>query len=121
MSSPPVSTISPLVLHGRVAFASFVPGGVVIDGVIGSRLSDEAEGIVTLHATLPYSAWAVAAAALVESWADSDTAVELRFRYSKPNPQVRMSDGRSMVLLDLETNPTVRLGPNHDSQPPICA
>lgn len=119
MSPHPTSTIFPLVLHGRVAFASFVPGGVIIDGVI--HPSAQAQGVVALNASLPFSSWAVAAAALVESWAEADTPVEMRFRYRKPNPQVRITDGRSMVLLDLQDNPTIRLGPNHDSRPPICA
>jgi hypothetical protein len=92
MNPQSTSTISPLVLHGRVAFVSFNPGGVTIDGVIGSAASPDVDGIITLRASLPYSAWAMAAAALLESWADADTPVELRFRYTKPNPQVTISD-----------------------------
>ena len=118
MSPHPTPTISPLVLHSRVGFASFIPGGVVIDGIIDPQAQ---KGVVTLNASLPFSPWAVAAAALIESWAEADAPVEMRFRYSKPNPQVRISDGRSMVLLDLQDSPTIRLGPNHDSRPPICA
>jgi hypothetical protein len=112
-----VSTISPLLLQGRVAFASFVPGGVVIDAFTSPRQSPDVDGTVTLHAALPYTSWAVAAAALIDSWAEADTTVEMRFTYSKPNPQVRISDGRSMILLDLRTSPTMRLGPNQDSRP----
>jgi hypothetical protein len=121
MSPQRNSTISPLVLHGRIAFASFLPGGLVVDCVIGTRSSSDVDGIVTLTAVLPYSPWALAAAGLIEIWADADTPVELRFNYSKPNTQVRITDGRSLVLLDLQNPPTVRLGPDHDSQPPICA
>lgn len=121
MNPQAAPTISPLLLHGRIAFASFNPGGVIIDGVIGSESSHEIEGIVTLRASLPFSPWAVAAASLIDSWADSDTPIELRFKYTKPNPQVRMSDGRSLVVLDLKESPTVRLGPDHDSRPPLCA
>lgn len=121
MSPQPASTISPLLLQGRVAFASFVPGGVVIDALTSPRQSPDVDGTVTLHASLPYTPWAIAAAALIDGWAETDTSIEMRFTYSKPNPQVRMSDGRSMILLDLQTSPTMRPGPEQGSRPPICA
>ena len=121
MSPQPTSTISPLVLRGRIAFADFVPGGVVIDALTSPTDSPDIDGIVTMEAVLPYLPWAIAAAALIEGWASGATPVDMRFTYAKSTQQVRMSDGRSMILLDLRTRPTMRPGPEVDSRPPLCA
>ena len=111
----------PLMLRGRIAFATFLPGGVVIDGVLDSDVVDRTEGIISLRAVLPYSAWAVAAGGLIQTWSANDTPVELRFRYSQGDQQVRISDGRSLVLLDLLSTPDLRIGDGADAQPPVCA
>lgn len=120
------STLMPLMLRGRIAFATFLPGGVIIDGVLDSDVPDRTEqdrthGIISLRAVLPYSAWAVAAGGLIQTWAAKDTPVELRFRYSQGDQQVRISDGRSLVLLDLLSTPDMRIGNGADAQPPVCA
>jgi hypothetical protein len=121
MNPQTTSTLMPLILRGHIAFATFLPSVVVIDGVLDSEASDRTEGIVCLRATLPYSAWAVAAGGLIQEWAAKDIPVELRFRYSEGKQQVRICDGRSFVLLDLQSAPDLRIGQQADTQPPICA
>jgi hypothetical protein len=121
MNPEPTSTLMPLILRGRIAFATFVPSVVIIDGVLGWDDSHRTEGIISLRAALPYSAWAVAAGGLIQTWAANDAPVELRFRYSQGKQQVRISDGRSLVLLDLESAPDLRIGERADTQRPICA
>jgi hypothetical protein len=121
MNALPTPTVSPLILRGRIAFATFRPGALTLDGVLepGSPVSDY--GVFSLHVVLPYSTWAVAAAGLVDTWAACDAAVELLFRYSSRTHQVRISDGSSFVLFDLECSPTLRIGPTSETRPPICA
>ena len=121
MNPHPTSTVSPLVLRGRIAFATFKPGGVIIDGVLEPETSYPADGVFSLHARLPYSAWAVAAAGLVETWAAADAPIELRFRYSKKRQQVRITDGVSFVLFDLRSAPVLQIGDGSETRPPICA
>jgi hypothetical protein len=121
MKLQPTSTLMPLILRGRIAFATFAPSVVIIDGVLGSDESDRTDGIIWLRAALPYRAWAVAAGGLIEEWAANDTPVELRFRYSQGKQQVRICDGRSLVLLDLQAAPDLRIGERANTQPPICA
>lgn len=121
MKPQPTATVFPLVLRGRIAFATFRPGSVIIDGVVEPETSQPVDGIFSLHAALPYSAWAVAAAGLVDKWAACDAPVELRFRYSNKRHQVRITDGRSFVVFDLDSAPTLRVGENTDTRPPISA
>jgi hypothetical protein len=121
MTPQPTPTIIPLVLRGRIAFATFREGGVTLDGVLEPDPKDPADGVFSLHVVLPYSAWAVAAAGLVASWAECDAPVELWFRYAKKTYQVRISDGTSFVLLDLVSAPVLRVGQPTDTSPPICA
>lgn len=121
MNPQSTSTLMPLILRGRIAFATFLPSVVVIDGVLDSDGSDRTEGIISLRAALPYSAWAVAAGGLIEEWAAKDIPVELRFRYSEGKQQVRICDGRSLVLFDLQAAPDLRIGEPANTQPPICA
>jgi len=121
MNPQPTSTVSPLVLRGRIAFATFRPGAVTIDGVLEPEASPQVDGVFSLEAVLPYSAWAVAAAGLVDTWAGDDAPVELRFRYSRQRKQVRISDGRSFVVFDLQSAPSLRIGGRTESRPPISA
>jgi hypothetical protein len=121
MQLEPSSTISPIALRGRLAFTTFTAGGLLIDAVIAEPSSPEFDGTLTLRVSLPYSPWAIAAAALIQSWADTDTPVDFRFSYSASGHQVRLEDGMSMVLLDLRESPTLRLAPDPDSKPPLCA
>jgi hypothetical protein len=121
MNPQPTSSLSPLILHGRIAFATFGPGSVIIDGVLDPEAPQPVDGVFTLNAALPYSAWAVAAAGLVETWAACDSPVELRFRYSRKRQQVRISDGRSFALFDLQSAPSLRVLEDSGTSPPICA
>jgi len=122
MNPQSTSTLVPLILRGRIAFATFLPSVLIIDGILDSDESDDrTEGIISLRGALPYSAWAVAAGGLIQEWAARDVPVELRFRYCEGKQQVRICDGRSLVLLDLRSAPDLRIGEHADSQPPICA
>ena len=121
MNPEPTPTVSPLILRGRIAFATFRPGALTLDGVLEPDTSQPGDGVFSVHLVLPYSAWALAAAGLVDTWAACDAPVELLFRYSKNTHQVRISDGSSFVLFDLQSWPTLRTGPSTETRPPICA
>jgi hypothetical protein len=81
----------------RVALVHFEPGLVTIDATGVGAASEP----VTLKARLPYAAWAVAAANTLERWAELSTAVDVRVRRGRAGRQIRMTDGRSQILLDL--------------------
>ena len=80
------------------------PGRVVID--LMTEPGEYATAFSSLDAFVPRTLWALAAAAQLERWAASSADIELTFRhsnsdYSDGKPTVKLSDGRTLVVLDL--------------------
>ena len=98
--APPSRTV-----QARVAFVTYEPGGVVIDLMAGPRGSKSARLPVALEVVLPRSTWAVAAAGLLDRWARTNAEIELCGRSSSGAPRMRLSDGRSCMLVDLRRAP----------------
>ena len=90
--------------RARIIFVTSYPGRVVID--LMSEPGDRATAVISLDAFVPRTLWALAAGAQLESWAASSADVELSFRCSNGNyldgkPTVKLSDGRTLLVLDL--------------------
>ena len=67
---------------------------------------EHATAVMSLDAFVPRTLWALAAGAQLERWAESSADVELSFRcsngnYSDGRPTVKLSDGRTLLVLDL--------------------
>jgi hypothetical protein len=98
------------IVQARVLFATFARGEVVIDLIVQVADGETLVAPVALEALLSRSAWAAAAAGLLEKWAFAGTEVELRFRGSGDDPRVQLSDATSCMLLDLSRPPSLTKG-----------
>ena len=90
--------------RARIIFVTSYPGRVVVDLI--TEPGEYATAVISLDAFVPRTLWALAAGAQLDRWAASSADVELSFRYSNGNysdgkPTVKLSDGTTLLVLDL--------------------
>jgi hypothetical protein len=93
-------------LRARVVFACVDTGRVVVDVMTYGLISAP----VALDAYMPRALWAQVAAAKLAHWASSSTEVSLCISCWHGNPRAKLTDGRSLMLLDLRRAPDLSIG-----------
>lgn len=83
-----------------------------------------ATAITSLDAFVPRTLWALAGAAQLDRWVASSADVELNFRYSDGNysdgkPTVKLSDEKTLVVLDLCRVPDLPGDPDTAGKPSV--
>lgn len=88
-----------------VMFVSGGEGTLLLDCVAAEPVETPAFSLATggpfaIQVRLPDAAWAGAALAALERWADESRVVELEFRNEAGQARVQASDGTTRMLLD---------------------
>jgi hypothetical protein len=88
-----------------VMFVGSGDGGLLLDCVATEPVETPAFSLATggpfaLQVRLPDAAWAAAAIAALERWADESRVVDLEFRNEAGRARVHASDGTTRMLLD---------------------
>ena len=110
--------------RAQIIFVTIHPGRVVLD--LMTEPGEYTTVFVSLEAFVPRTLWAQVAAAQLDKWAASSTDIELGFRcsnggYPEGKPTVKLSDGRTLVVLDLCRAPDLPGDPDTAAQTQLQA
>ena len=105
--------------RAQIIFVTSHPGRVVLD--LMTEPGEYTTVFVSLEAFVPRTLWAQVAAAQLDKWAASSTDIELGFHcsnggYSEGRPTVKLSNGRTLVVLDLCRAPDLPGDPDTAAQ-----